>query len=121
MAQVANTREEWQELLRSDAQLVRTDDDWHRLVSDRKRREAMFPDCPDGAVRYFTERLVFRNGGLAGADYSMLTPHLSTDQIDRVFTAFGIGSDLSAAYDRMYCKSTGTCASSQSCKCTDNC
>ncbi|MEA2440462.1 MAG: hypothetical protein QOH76_1886 [Thermoleophilaceae bacterium] len=121
MTQVANTREEWQKLLRSDAQLVRSADDWKKLVSNRERRAELLHKCPDQAVAKFTELLVFRNGGLAGADYSVLTTHLSADQITGVFTAFGIGPELSQSYDAYYCKSAGTCSSQAKCICTDNC
>jgi hypothetical protein len=97
---VAQTEREWQQILRDKSvKIVRTKADWRKLLGS--------PDNPlanldHGEVKKFTESLVFRNGGLAGAYYGPVEG-LSYRQFGRLWGHFGFGMGLFAKWGGMRC------------------
>lgn len=118
----ASTKEEWRKLLESDdPRIVRGREDWDRAMADDSRRNAILPNCDEETVRAFSEGLKFNNGGLAGADYSMLEDTLTLSEFRAVWEPFAIGTELFTDYMDYSCVSHGDCAKSIGHICTGNC
>jgi hypothetical protein len=118
----ADTDEEWQKLLSSDnPDIVRCREDWDRIAGDEEACSAILPGCDRATVEAFSEGLVFRNGGLAGADYSMLVDTLTISRFRNVWARFGIGPGLLADHDGYMCESRGNCKKTRNYICTSNC
>jgi hypothetical protein len=119
----ADTEAEWRALLDGDdPRVIRSHEDWDRAISDEDRRNAILPGCDDETVRAFSEKLVFRNGGLASADASMLGDKLLYRDYKAVWNNFGIGSGLMTDYEGKACNGAHTCVGSKLTDvCTSNC
>jgi hypothetical protein len=101
---------------------VRSEDDWRQLLDwARGSDRDPLPGCDDETVRAFSEGLVFRGGGLAGADYAPVAEKLSFTAFRGLFERFGIGLGLFADYDGYKCEGPGTCTKMHERICTSNC
>lgn len=118
----ANTEEEWRALLEGDdSRIIRSREDWDGAMAEEDRRSAILPGCDQETVRAFSEGLIFRNGGLAGANYSMLEDRLTYRQFKAVWNNFGIGEELFQDYNNKECSKPATCSPLTACICTSNC
>jgi hypothetical protein len=119
---LAETEEEWLALLAGDdPRIVRTREEWDRALADDSRRASLLPNCDEETVRAFSERLIFRNGGLAGANYAMIEDKVTYRSFRLIWNQFGIGDKLFADYNNKECSRPGTCSPLTACICTSNC
>jgi hypothetical protein len=116
----AQTKEEWRALLDSDdPTIVRSLEDWQRLLNDATRNP--FKGVPPEAIEHFTGSLKFK-GGLAHADYSEIGKYLNIFQFRSLWRDnFGIGDKLWIDYNDFKCEGAGTCSVAISKICTSNC
>lgn len=116
----AQTEAQWKAFMASDdTSRVRSMDDWELCLRDTACNPLAGVDPV--IVDAFTESLVFRNGGLAGADYGRLDYILTYAQFMALWDKFGIGDLLFADWEGFECKSPGTCKALISHICTNNC
>jgi hypothetical protein len=114
----ARNEREWQQLMRDkSANIVRTKADWQRLL---KSKDNPLAGLEDKAVKDFTASLVFRNGGLAGANWGPVGG-LSYRKFSALFGHFGLGMGLLADYEGYRCVGRADCYKANEHICTSNC
>lgn len=120
---IPKTDEEWLALVRSDREdIIRNDDDWARFIAEPGRRESLFPGCDDETVHAFSRGLVFHDGVIASADYSMLADKLTYRQVYRIWgEAFMLPEQLVPDHDGYACTSPHTCTSATMSICMSGC
>jgi hypothetical protein len=127
---IASSWQEFKELTDSDpteVPLIRSMEDWQQYLQRPIDIVHPLSSLSQEEIDEFTRNLVFRNGGLAGAQYSVLKDRLPPDQFRAVFAEFGIGESLlemedpSADHVNYSCSSRGTCAPRGGHICTSNC
>ena len=110
---------EFLELMESEADwFVRNLDDFAQLISSSKNPLAK---VDQDVVEQFKNGLKFNNGGLAGADYSMLEGGMSDKELLDLWEYFGISENLHKAYHNYECTGPGNCESNSGNICTNNC
>jgi hypothetical protein len=88
---LAQTDREWQQLLRDKrVAVVRTKADWQRLLRSSGNPLA---GLDRAQVDEFTKSLIFRNGGLAGANFAPVAG-LSYRRFTGLWGRFGLGMGL---------------------------
>lgn len=91
-------------------------------MDDESRRSSILPDCDDETVQAFSDGLTFANGGLAGADFTMLEDKLTFRALMKVWNNFGISTDLMTDYLYKKCDGLHNCDPVvASIVCTSNC
>lgn len=106
----ARTEPEWRALLDSDdPRIIRNREDWDLAMADESRRGSILPDCDDETVQAFSDGLTFRNGGLAGADFTMLEDKLTYRALMNVWNSFGVGANLMTDYLHKKCDGLHNC------------
>jgi hypothetical protein len=116
---IAHTEQEWKDLMANPrAKIIRTKTDWQKLL---RSKENPLADCSTETAAAFTRSLRFRNGGLAGANFSGVGKELNYFQFKRLWASFGMGMDLFADHENYECKSRGTCSFALANICTSNC
>lgn len=116
---LAKTGEEYLELLRSkETGFVRSKDDWVNLVKSSKNPLAK---CNPKSVDDFTNKLIFKNGGLAHANYEMLMDQITLSDFVKLWEHFGISREYLADTDHYKCSSPGNCEYYYPNVCTSNC
>lgn len=116
---LARNDEEWKALLESDEpNVVRTMRDWHRLIASD---ENPLRGLDTNIIAEFTKTLQFNNGGLAGADYSMLADVVPYSNFMLIWEHFGMAGVLLAEHTNYRCAGQGTCSPSDNNICTSNC
>lgn len=115
----ARTEKEWKNLLRGKKRgIVRSLDDWNSLL---KTSRNLLKGCDQNTIDRFTKSLLFKRGGFAHADYSMLVDKLSYRQFEALWAHFGLSMRLFADHKDYYCERRGTCAGALNRICTSNC
>lgn len=120
----AENDEDWRRLMEAGESVafVRTNEDWRKLLAETRGTDRdPLRGCDDEAVNAFSEGLIFRDGGLAGADYEPIAETLSFAAFRALFERFGIGLGLFADHDGYRCESRGTCTIAHNKICTSNC
>jgi hypothetical protein len=118
-SQLPRTEADWLALLASDKKgIVRSAKDRNALLKSKKNPLA---GLPKKAVEAFTKNLVFKNNGLAHADYSPIVDRLTYSEFKKVWEAFGLSMSLFADHDGYKCAGTGDCESMNDHICTSNC
>lgn len=120
---LASTEAEWKAMMQSKrTDIIRSLEDWKAYVG-KTTKEAGHPlaAVDKATVKTFTDRLVFRNGGLAGASYEMLEGKLTEKQFDTLWAAFGMSPKLLMDYKGSWCSSRATCSARTGSICTSNC
>jgi hypothetical protein len=120
----AQTDADWHRLMaaKQDApEFIRTKDQWERVVGSRLTGDDPLPGCEAETIEAFSKSLVFRDGGLAGADFGRVAATLSFNDFRRLFERFGIGLGYFADHEGYECKSRGTCSARGGHICTSNC
>lgn len=128
----ATTDQEWQTLLQSPTTgFIRTHEDWDTSLTAFSRVVQLVGASSTHPVagldtetlEAFTNSLIFRGGGLAHADYSMLQEKLTELQFQQLWECFGIAASLFRDYRDRSCAGEGspTCASKLGSLCLSNC
>jgi hypothetical protein len=113
------TDEEWEAMLASSRRgFVRTAKQWEALLKSKKNP---LTGVPKKAVDQFTKSLLFKEGGLAHADYSSIVDRLSYPRFKRVWESFGLSMSLFADHEGYKCVAQGDCESWNNHICTSNC
>ena len=116
--EVANTEAEWRALLDNrSVQVIRSASDF----SNRQKNLQVLAHVPAEAIAAFRDSLLFKSGGLAHAEYSMLKEHLDDQQLEKLWAAFGIGPGLLRDYRDNWCSSSHTCSYKNGSICTGLC
>jgi hypothetical protein len=117
-ARPARNEREWQQLMRDkSAHIIRTKADWQRAL---KSKQNPLDGLDDKAVKEFTASLIFRNGGLAGANWDPVGG-MSYRRFTELWGHFGLGMGLFQDYTGYECASRGTCKPQITYICTSNC
>ena len=136
----AKTPSEWKLLMKMDLKdtigLIRTLKDWDRYILesdtnhcqitdlhmdyDFRSKEHPLSGLDKEDIERFASNLVFRNGGIAGARFSMLDDKMSYRKFLGLWARFGIDLNLLAEWDERYCVN-GKCFSEADSICTTNC
>jgi len=107
------------DLMESDADwFIRTLEDFKQLVGSSKNP---LSKLSAEVIEEFGQKLIFRNGGLAGADYTMLVDKLTTEEFDTLWEYFGISKEYGKGQHNYECTGPGNCQSKASNYCTNNC
>jgi hypothetical protein len=110
---------EFIELMESDANwFIRTLEDFQQFAQSSKSPLAKLSE---EVIDEFGKKLIFRNGGLAGADYSMLVDKLSAEEFETLWEYFGMSKEYSKGKDNYQCTGPGNCQSQANNYCTNNC
>ena len=116
---VANSDREWKALTQNkSAKIIRTREDWQKFLHTKN---SPLKGVDKQVVDEFSKSLVFRNNGLAGAQYESLARATTFFQFRQTFAGFGIGLGLFADYEDKECLSRGTCGPRFGYVCTSNC
>jgi hypothetical protein len=121
---LANTDEEWQQMLAGDAPgVARSRQDWDRMLADDSKRSGLFPNCDAATIDAFTNGLVFNERGLVTADFSMVADKLTYNEWVGIWNEFGAGESLAGDWAGYKCSSptSHTCVVASNCICTSNC
>lgn len=120
---LANTETEWRQLMQSKrTDFVRNASDWNGFVAQAKTKSGHpLAGVDSRTVKAFTDKLVFRNGGLAGASYAMLKGKLTEAQFEALWATFGMSKRYLQDHDNKECSSRATCSTAYACICTSNC
>ncbi len=109
----------FRELMDSDADwFIRTLEDFRQFVQSTKNP---LSKLKEEVIKDFEDKLIFRNGGLAGADYSMLIDKLTEDEIETLMEYFGISREYGKGINKHRCTAPGNCRFYVHFYCTDNC
>jgi hypothetical protein len=116
---LAKTSKQYLDLLAGGQNgFVRSEENWRDLLKTRRNPLAK---CPQQAVRTFTSKLEFKNGGLAHADYEMLMNHMTLKDFVKLWEHFGISREYLATIDHHKCVQKGDCEYYFPAICTSNC
>lgn len=117
---LAKTGEEYLLLLSSTEDwIIRSLNDLNKI-----RHDAPFLNLSDKDFNDFSESLIFKNGGLAHANYGSLMNSLSLSEIFSVFEHFGMSPSLFVIYLDKICDKTvipNKCKGSPRDICSDAC
>ena len=117
--QLAANPEQWRALLNSDAPwVIRNEANWKALLATEYNP---LKGVDQEVVQAFTDGLVFNNGGLAGANYTMIKDIISADQFYRLWEHFGLAHSLAKDYEDYQCVGRGNCKRWIGYICTSNC
>jgi hypothetical protein len=125
---LANNKDEFSAfLMNGDSRFIRTLEDFDRWNSDLTSHEFIYDRkqilgaIDNAIVDQFRLSLLFKNGGLAHAQYDMLADHLTDDQFSRLWAMFGFSMRYFDDHKDMKCEGHGTCVNWQGSVCTSNC
>jgi len=119
---VASTAEEWATLLKDNRiNAVRCEDDWKASFECGSADQHPLAKCNTRDIEDFTQSLIFKNGGLAHANYRSLRNSLTLARFDQLGAMFGISPGLMKDYNNKECASRATCSTSITDICTSNC
>lgn len=107
------TDREWEAMLASKRKgFVRNAKQWETLAKSKKSPLA---GLPKKAVDDFTKSLIFKDGGLAHANYGSIVDRLTYPQFKTLWQSFGITISLFDDHDGYWCSDRANCR-----KLTDN-
>ena len=116
----ARTEADWQVFVQSkDTSRVRSKKAWTRCL--RKARCNPLKRLNRDLVDQFTKSLIFRNGALAGADYTMIVEELNFKEFLELWDTFGMSGPVLADHVDYACVGVGDCAVNNTHICTSNC
>jgi hypothetical protein len=115
----AVTADEFRTLLASnEAWFVRSVEDFEELAASR---HSPLIDVPDDAIEEFKQTLIFKNGGLAHANYESLVDYMTVRQFVELWENFGLSSELFEKDNHKTCVSTHVCDNKQWSYCGPDC
>ena len=116
----ARTEADWQVFVQSkDTSRVRSKKAWKRCL--RKARCNPLKRLNQDLVDQFSESLIFRNGALAGADYTMIVEDLNFKEFLNLWDTFGMSGPVLSDHTGYACVGVGDCETNSSHICTSNC
>lgn len=128
MSILATTVEDWEALsVLKITSFVRSKEEWDKLVSNRGPAQSIFDSTvigkiPETALSEFTQSLRFVKNSLGHAEYGMLRPYLSMDEIAKFFAVFGMSEQYFTDYADHYCDTgASTCYHRDDAICTSSC
>jgi hypothetical protein len=113
------TPEEFRTLLGSDESwFVRSAQDLEELLESSSSPLA---NVPDDALEEFKQSLIFKNGGLAHADYGSLVEHVTFKQFEKLWEHFGLSPLLFHQDNHKTCVGSHICDNKQWSYCGPDC
>jgi hypothetical protein len=119
---LAKNDEEWTALLTNKSEVfLRSIEDFRAFANSKRITEHPLANCDKATVDKFTESLLFKNGGLAHANYGVLKDKLTFKQFEVLWAEFGMSLELFMDHKDNYCESRATCASHVDYICMSSC